>query len=40
MAEAPLARFLDRFTVEYIRAYAHPIERVWRAVMDPAEFRA
>ena len=37
MAEAELARFIDRFTVEYVRVYAHPIERVWRAISDPAE---
>ena len=40
MGEAELARFIDRFTVEYVRVYAHPIERVWRAITDPAEFRA
>src|SRR5580693_1314269 len=40
MAEAELARFIDRLTVEYIRTYPHPIERVWRAITDPAEFRA
>jgi uncharacterized protein YndB with AHSA1/START domain len=38
MAEAELARFIDRFTMEYVRTYAHPVERVWRAVIDPAEF--
>src|ERR1700761_4730609 len=40
MAEAELARFVDRFTIEYVRTYPHPIERVWRAITDPAEFRA
>jgi uncharacterized protein YndB with AHSA1/START domain len=40
MAEASLARFIDRWTVEYVRTYPHPIERVWRAITDPAEFRA
>ena len=39
MAEAELARFIDRFTMEYVRTYPHPIERVWRAITDPAEFR-
>ncbi|HZC17192.1 MAG TPA: SRPBCC domain-containing protein [Caulobacteraceae bacterium] len=34
---AELARFIDRFTIEYVRTYPHPIERVWRAVTDPAE---
>ena len=38
MAEAELARFIDRFTVEYVRTYPHPIERVWQAITDPAEF--
>jgi uncharacterized protein YndB with AHSA1/START domain len=37
MAEAELAHFIDRWTVEYIRIYAHPIHRVWRAITDPAE---
>src|SRR6185437_15164864 len=39
MGEADLARFIDRFTMEYVRVYAHPIDRVWRAITDPAEFR-
>jgi uncharacterized protein YndB with AHSA1/START domain len=37
MAEAELARFIDRWTMEYVRFYPHPIERVWRAITDPAE---
>lgn len=37
MAEAEFARFVDRYTIEYVRTYPHPIERVWRAVSDPAE---
>ena len=37
MAEAELARFIDRFTVQYVRVFPHPIERVWRALTDPAE---
>ena len=37
MAEAELAHFIDHWTVEFIRTYPHPIERVWRAVTDPAE---
>jgi uncharacterized protein YndB with AHSA1/START domain len=36
MAE-DLARFIDRYTIEYTRTYPHPIERVWRAITDPAE---
>jgi uncharacterized protein YndB with AHSA1/START domain len=38
MAEAELARFIDRFTMEYVRTYPHPIERVWRAITEPEEF--
>jgi uncharacterized protein YndB with AHSA1/START domain len=37
MAEAELARFIDRYTIEYVRTYPHPIERVWRAITDPAQ---
>jgi uncharacterized protein YndB with AHSA1/START domain len=37
MTEAPLARFVDRYTVEYVRIYPHPTERVWRAISDPAQ---
>ncbi|HEY3799127.1 MAG TPA: SRPBCC domain-containing protein [Caulobacteraceae bacterium] len=37
MSEGDLARFIDRWTVEFVRTYPHPIERVWRAVCDPAE---
>ena len=40
MAGADLARFVDRYTAEYVRHYPHPVERVWRAITDPAEFRA
>jgi uncharacterized protein YndB with AHSA1/START domain len=39
MAEAELARFIDRFTMEYVRTYRHPIDRVWRAITNPKEFR-
>src|ERR1700733_6481246 len=38
MAEAELARFIDRSTMDYVRAYPHPIERVWRAIIEPEEF--
>jgi uncharacterized protein YndB with AHSA1/START domain len=37
MATAELATFIDRFTVQYVRVFPHPIERVWRALTDPAE---
>ena len=40
MSDDDLARFIDRFTVEYVRVYSHPIDRVWRAITDPNEFRA
>lgn len=39
MAEAELGRFIDRFTVEYVRVFPHPIERVWRAITEPDELR-
>jgi len=39
VAEA-LARFIDRWTIEFIRTYPHPIERVWKAVTDPVEIGA
>ena len=38
-AEAELAHFIDRFTVEYVRVFPHPIERVWRAITVSAELR-
>jgi uncharacterized protein YndB with AHSA1/START domain len=37
MAEAELARFIDHWTIEFVRTYPHPIERVWKAITDPAE---
>src|SRR6185437_2055566 len=37
MVEAELARFIDRWTMEYVRFYPHPVERLWRAITDPAE---
>jgi uncharacterized protein YndB with AHSA1/START domain len=37
-AVAELARFIDRETMEYVRVYPHPIERVWRAIVEPDEF--
>ena len=37
MADAELARFIDRWTIEYDRIYPHPIDRVWRAVTDQGE---
>ena len=39
MARTELARFIDRSTMEYVRLYPHPIERVWRAIVEPEEFR-
>ena len=32
-----LARFIDRWTIEFVRNLPHPPERVWTAVTDPAE---
>ena len=37
MTDAPLARFIGRDTVEYVRTYPHHIERVWNAITDPAQ---
>src|SRR5579859_567016 len=37
---APLARFIDRWTIEYERTYPHPIDRVFRAVTDQADVAA
>src|ERR1019366_10465926 len=37
MAEVELALFIDRYTMEFVRHYPHPIERVWRAVTEPGE---
>ncbi len=37
MTYEALARFIDRFTIEYVREYPHPVQRVWRAISDPAE---
>ncbi len=38
--DADLPRFIDRWTMEYVRTYPHPIERLWRAITDPKEFGA
>jgi uncharacterized protein YndB with AHSA1/START domain len=38
MAQVELARFIDRNTAENVCFYPHPVERVWRAITDPAEF--
>lgn len=40
MARAPLGRFIDRYTIEYVRTYPHPIERVWAAISGPAQMSA
>ena len=37
MANTDLARFIDHWTIEFVRVYPHPIERVWKAISDPAE---
>jgi hypothetical protein len=33
MSNEDLARFVDRYTVEYVRVFPHPIERVWKAIV-------
>jgi uncharacterized protein YndB with AHSA1/START domain len=38
--DADLPRFVDRWTIQYVRVFPHPIDRVWRALTDPKEFRA
>jgi len=38
MTLSDLPRFIDRWTIEYVRVYRHPIERIWRAITDPKEF--
>jgi uncharacterized protein YndB with AHSA1/START domain len=35
-----MARFVDRWTIEYVRDFPHPVDRVWRAITDPKEFGA
>ena len=35
--DAGLGRFLNRRTLEFVRVYPHPIERVWRAITDAKE---
>ena len=37
MPNSDLARFIDRWTIEFIRVYPHPVERVWKAISDSAE---
>jgi uncharacterized protein YndB with AHSA1/START domain len=38
--DADLPRFVDRWTIEYVRTFPHLIERVWRSITDPKEFPA
>lgn len=38
-ADAGLGRFINRRTLEFVRTYPHPIERVWRAITEPDELR-
>ena len=35
MSDVELARFIDRWTMEHVRVYPHPVERVWRALTEP-----
>ena len=34
MTDVDLARFVDRWTMEHVRFYPHPVERVWRAITE------
>jgi uncharacterized protein YndB with AHSA1/START domain len=34
MRDVELARFIDRWTMEHVRIYPHPVERVWRALTE------
>jgi len=36
-ADGGLGRFINRQTLEFVRTYPHPIERVWRAITEPTE---
>jgi uncharacterized protein YndB with AHSA1/START domain len=40
MARSELARFLDCATVQFVRVFPHPVERVWQAITDPSEVAA
>ncbi|HEY2708460.1 MAG TPA: SRPBCC domain-containing protein [Caulobacteraceae bacterium] len=40
MIEAGFRRFVDASTIQYERIFPHPIERVWRAITEPAEIAA
>ena len=40
MPDHELARFVDRYTFEFVRTYPHPIERIWRAIVDETEISA
>ena len=35
VGQVELARFLDRWTMEHVRVFPHPVERVWRAITQP-----
>ena len=37
MTEAGFGRFIDDATIQYERIFPHPVERVWRAITEPAE---
>jgi uncharacterized protein YndB with AHSA1/START domain len=37
MSNDDFARVIDPYTFGYTRTYPHPIDRVWRAITDPAE---
>ena len=39
MTDTGFGRFIDDATIQYERIFPHPVERVWRAITDPAEVR-
>ena len=39
MTASDYGTFLDAETIRYERVFPHPIERVWRAITEPAEVR-
>jgi hypothetical protein len=40
ISRVELRQFVDRETMQFVRVYAHPIERVWSALIDPAQISA
>jgi uncharacterized protein YndB with AHSA1/START domain len=40
MTETGFGRFIDAATVQFERIFPHPVERVWRAITEPAQIAA